>query len=99
MTEETNPNFVQSIIKEFLEILDYAKEKLGDDKVRQQVLSDLGLKTNSNALIHPEDPLENVRKFTEKVDPDLEAFESAFVDILNILKRIRYLLSFSGSLK
>src|SRR5215217_7334765 len=88
MTEESNPNLIKSIIKEFVEILDYAKDKLEDDKVRQQVLLDLGLKPNPNALIHPKDPLENVRDFTKKVDPDLEAFESAFVDILNILNAL-----------
>ena len=90
MTEESNANLVKSIIKEIVGALDYTYEKLGDDIVRQQVFSDLGLKPAPDALIRPDDrdPLENARKFTGPVDPDLEAFESAFLDILNVLNAL-----------
>lgn len=96
MTAERN--IVQRAVHGLIDVLEWIRDTLADETARRAVLADLGLPVTAPPPA-PDfaEQLDNLDRYRQQVDPDLEAFLSAWGDLVACLDALDTMLVAAGA--
>lgn len=87
---EEEPGILQSALGKIIDFILWLKEKMEDEKVRRDVLLDLGLDPDTDVELQiPEESVDNINEYRQSINPDNVAFKSALNDVKIVFNSIK----------